>query len=108
LFGGVNFSDSEFQTDPIINLHTGKISRSELDQAHPDLLDALIAHEGIGLVTTWLALQEALYLSKWRALFIPVVALLVAFAAIVVVGLVSSGAALTVETIWDQLGLAGQ
>ena len=60
------------------------------------------------LVATWLALQEALHLSKWRTLFIPVVALLVAFAAIVVVGLVSSGTALTVETIWDQLGLAGQ
>jgi hypothetical protein len=59
-------------------------------------------------VATWLALQEALHLSKWRALFIPIVALLLASAALVVVGLVSSGASLIIETILDQLGLAGQ
>jgi hypothetical protein len=56
------------------------------------------------LVATWLALQEALHLSKWRALFIPIVASFVVFAALIVVGLVSSGAALTIETILNQLG----
>ena len=35
------------------NLHAGKISRSELDEAHPGLVDALIAHEGIGLVVSY-------------------------------------------------------
>jgi hypothetical protein len=60
------------------------------------------------LVATWLALQEALHLTKWRALIIPIVALLVVAGTIVVVGLVSSGASLTVETILDQLGLVSQ
>jgi hypothetical protein len=60
------------------------------------------------LVATWLALQEALRLTKWRALLIPIIALLVVAAAIVVVGLVSSGAALTIETILDQLGFVSQ
>jgi hypothetical protein len=58
----------------------------------------------IVLVATWLALREALDLSKWRALFIPIVSSLVIVVALVVVGLVSSGAALTIETILNQLG----
>ena len=60
------------------------------------------------LVATWLALQEALHLTKWRALLIPVIALLVVAVAIVVVGLVSSGAALTIETILEQVGFVRQ
>jgi uncharacterized membrane protein YvlD (DUF360 family) len=62
----------------------------------------------MGLAAIWLALQEALLLSRWRALLIPIVALFVVAVTIVIVGLVSSGAALTVETILDQLGLVGQ
>jgi uncharacterized membrane protein YvlD (DUF360 family) len=67
-----------------------------------------IAGTLMALVATWLALQEALLVSKWRALLIPIVALFVVVAAILVVGLVSSGAALTLETILDELGLIGQ
>jgi hypothetical protein len=48
-----------------------------------------------------------LHLSRWRALLIPVIALFVVAAALLVVGLVSSGAALTLGTILDQLGLSG-
>jgi len=57
------------------------------------------------LVTTWLALQESLRISKWRALLIPLVALVIVILAFVVIDLVASGAALTVETILAQLGL---
>ena len=57
------------------------------------------------LVATWLALQESLRISKWRALLIPLVALVIVLLAIEVINLVASGAALTVETILAQLGL---
>jgi hypothetical protein len=57
------------------------------------------------LVATWLALQESLRVSKWRALLIPLVALVIVIMAIEVVNLVASGAVLTVETILAQLGL---
>jgi hypothetical protein len=57
------------------------------------------------LVAAWLALQESLRISKWRALLIPLVALVIVVLAIVVIDLVVSGAALTVETILAQLGL---
>lgn len=57
------------------------------------------------LVATWLALQESLRISKWRALLIPLVALVIVFLAIEVIELVVGGAALTVETILAQLGL---
>jgi hypothetical protein len=60
------------------------------------------------LVASWLALQEALHLSKWRALLIPIAALLVIALSLAVIGLVSSGATLTLETILEQLSLAGQ
>jgi len=57
------------------------------------------------LVATWLALQESLRIYKWRALLIPLVALVIVLLAIEVINLVASGAALTVETILAQLGL---
>jgi hypothetical protein len=57
------------------------------------------------LVATWLALQESLHISKWRALLIPLVALVIVILAIGVIDLVISGASLTVETILAQLGL---
>jgi uncharacterized membrane protein YvlD (DUF360 family) len=57
------------------------------------------------LVATWLALQESLRISKWRALLIPLVALVIVVLSIEVINLVASGTALTVETILDQLGL---
>jgi hypothetical protein len=46
-----------------------------------------------------------LRISKWRALLIPLVALVIVILAFVVIDLVASGAALTVETILAQLGL---
>ena len=57
------------------------------------------------LVATWLALQESLRISKWRALLIPLVALIIVILAVKVINLVASGAALTVDTILAQLGL---
>jgi hypothetical protein len=57
------------------------------------------------LVATWLALQESLHISKWRALLIPLVALVIVILAFEVMNLVVSGAALTVETVLAQLGL---
>jgi hypothetical protein len=57
------------------------------------------------LVATWLALQESLRISKWRALLIPLVALVIVVLAIEVINLVLSGVALTIETILEQLGL---
>jgi hypothetical protein len=57
------------------------------------------------LVATWLALQESLRISKWRALLIPLFALIIVVLAIEVINLVASGATLTVETILAQLGL---
>jgi hypothetical protein len=60
------------------------------------------------LVASWLAIQEALHLTKWRALLIPIAIILLVAVTIVVAGLVSSGAALTIDTILEQLGLVGQ
>ena len=57
------------------------------------------------LVTTWLALQESLHISKWRALLIPLLTLVIIVLAVAVISLVASGASLTVETILAQLGL---
>jgi hypothetical protein len=57
------------------------------------------------LVAAWLALQESLRISRWRALLIPLVALVIFILAIAVIELVASGAALTIETILAQLGL---
>jgi hypothetical protein len=59
------------------------------------------------LVATWLALQESLRISKWRALLIPLVAIVVILVGIAVIDLVASGAALTVETILGELGYGG-
>jgi hypothetical protein len=56
------------------------------------------------LLASWLALQEALRLSKWRALLVPIVSLVLAVLAIEIVTLVLGGAALTVETMLAQLG----
>jgi hypothetical protein len=63
-----------------------------------------IAGTIMALIAVWLALQEALRLSKWRALLIPIVALIIAVLAIEIVSLVLGGAALTIETILEQLG----
>lgn len=57
------------------------------------------------LLASWLALQEALRLSKWRALLVPIVSLVLVVLAVEIVSLVLGGAALTVETILSQLGL---
>jgi hypothetical protein len=51
------------------------------------------------LIAVWIALQEALRLSKWRALLIPVFALIIVVLAIEIVSLVIGGAALTIETL---------
>ena len=56
------------------------------------------------LVAIWLALQESLRISKWRALLIPVVTVIVIVVGIAVIDLVASGTALTIETIFTQLG----
>ncbi len=59
----------------------------------------------IQLLVTLLALQESLRISKWRALLIPLVALVIVILGVEVTYLDLSGAALTVEAILDQLGL---
>jgi len=56
------------------------------------------------LIAAWIALQEALRLSKWRALFIPITALIIVVVTIEIVSLVFGGAALTIETVLEQLG----
>lgn len=56
-------------------------------------------------LTSWLALQEALKLSRWRALLIPLVGLAVVVVTMAGVIVVVSGAALTLETLLRQLGL---
>ena len=58
------------------------------------------------LIALWIALQESLGLSKWRALLIPIVAILIAVVAIEITIIVAGGLELTVETILAQLGLA--
>jgi len=57
------------------------------------------------LIASWIALQEALRLSKWRALLIPLLSLVIVVLAIEIVNLVIGGAVLTAETILAQLGL---
>jgi hypothetical protein len=57
------------------------------------------------LIASWIALQEALRLSKWRALLIPLIALIIVVLAIEIVNLVIGGAVLTAETVLAQLGL---
>lgn len=56
------FTEESWHLAPRINLladhvyfdlHTGKVNEAELNEAHPDLLDALVEHEGIGLVVTY-------------------------------------------------------
>ncbi len=60
------------------------------------------------LVATWLALQESLRISRWRALLIPLVALIIVVLAFETINLVASGATLTLETILAQLGLLAE
>jgi len=81
----------------------------------PEAITWLHAIPGIGplfnvagtvmvLIAIWMALQEALRLSRWRALLIPFLALIIAVLAMEIVTLVLSGTALTIETIFTQLG----
>jgi hypothetical protein len=57
------------------------------------------------LIANWIALQEALRLSKWRAMLIPLLSLILVVLAVEIVNLVIGGAVLTVDTILIQLGL---
>jgi hypothetical protein len=58
------------------------------------------------LIASWIALQEALRLSRWRALLIPLLSLIIVVLAVEIVNLVIGGAVLTVETLLAQLGFA--
>jgi uncharacterized membrane protein YvlD (DUF360 family) len=58
------------------------------------------------VLAVWKALQEALGLGRLAAALIPIVGLLMFVLASAALGVVVSGAALTVETILGQLGLA--
>jgi uncharacterized membrane protein YvlD (DUF360 family) len=56
-------------------------------------------------LATWMALQEALRLSRWRALIIPIVAVILFFLAGFILLAVLSGLELTIDLILSQLGL---
>ena len=56
------------------------------------------------IIASWIALQEALHLSKWRALLIPLLSLIIVVLTIEIISLVFGGVALTVDTILVQLG----
>lgn len=56
-------------------------------------------------IAEWVRLRQ---MELLRASLIPIVALLVVALSLVVIGLVSSGATLTLETILEQLSLASQ
>jgi hypothetical protein len=57
------------------------------------------------LLASWLALQKALHISRWRALLVPVISLPIIIIALAATGVIWNGLELTIETVSSQLGM---
>ncbi|MBI5869407.1 MAG: phage holin family protein [Actinobacteria bacterium] len=66
---------------------------------------ARIAAMLIGFVATWMAAVEALKISRWRALVLPLLTILILAAGLIALRTLESGAMITLESLKQDLGL---